>query len=374
MKQHEKETAFSTDLHVSDDEHFSSEERRWQAITQRDATADGQFFYAVKTTGIYCAPSCPSRQPNRENVEFFTLGEEAEQRGYRPCKRCRQGRISLHQQHAQQIAQACRLLENSDKTPTLEQLAFQVGLSAYHFHRLFKTFTGLTPRAYAMAKRQQRVRENLAQPLSVTSAILEAGYGSNGHFYGSSTARLGMTPSDYRAGGKGVEVWFAVGRCSLGDILVAESPRGICAILLGDDPQALVENLQKTFTHAQLLGGDPDFEGRIAAIVGFVDGDRAELALPLDIRGTAFQQRVWQALRAIPLGETLSYAAVAAKIGSPKAVRAVAGACAANLLAVAIPCHRVVKSSGELSGYRWGVDRKKRLLEQERQGAAPKSV
>ena len=373
MKQHEKETAFSTDQHVSDDEHFSSE-GRWQAITQRDAKADGQFVYAVKTTGIYCAPSCPSRQPNRENVEFFTHGEEAEQRGYRPCKRCRQGRVSLRQQHAQQIAQACRLLENAEKTPTLEQLASQVGLSAYHFHRLFKTFTGLTPRAYAMAKRQQRVRENLAQPLSVTSAILEAGYGSNGHFYGSSTARLGMTPSDYRAGGKGVEVWFAVGRCSLGDILVAESPRGICAILLGDDPQALVENLQKTFPYAQLLGGDPDFEGRIAAIVGFVDGDRAELALPLDIRGTAFQQRVWQALRAIPLGETLSYAAVAAKIGSPKAVRAVAGACAANLLAVAIPCHRVVKSSGELSGYRWGVDRKKRLLEQERQGAAPKSV
>ncbi|WP_314153554.1 bifunctional DNA-binding transcriptional regulator/O6-methylguanine-DNA methyltransferase Ada [Rouxiella badensis] len=337
----------------------------WQAIVGRDAAADGQFVYAVRTTGIYCAPSCLSRQPNRENVEFFAAAKQAEAAGYRPCKRCRQGRISLRQQQIQQVEQACRLLESSEKTPTLEALAREVGLSAYHFHRVFKSHTGLTPRAYAVAKRQQRVREKLVETQSVTSAILEAGYASNGNFYASSGASLGMTPSAYRAGGKGTAVWFAVGRCSLGDILVAESPRGICAILLGDNPQRLVESLQDNFPHATLLGNDEDFEKRIATVVGFVDSPQSELALPLDIRGTAFQQRVWHALRAIPVGETLSYSEVAEKIGSPRAVRAVAGACAANLLAVAIPCHRVVKNNGNISGYRWGVERKKRLLEKE---------
>ncbi|WAT00039.1 bifunctional DNA-binding transcriptional regulator/O6-methylguanine-DNA methyltransferase Ada [Rouxiella chamberiensis] len=352
---------------------WSADEARWQAVVNRDDTADGEFVYAVKTTGIYCAPSCPSRQPNRENVVFFENAEQAEAQGYRPCKRCRQGRMSRQHQHTHQVELACRLLENSDKTPTLSQLATEVGLSAYHFHRIFKSLTGLTPRAYAVAKRKQRVRDNLAQTVSVTSALLEAGYASNGNFYASSPASLGMTPSAYRAGGRGMAVWFAVGRCSLGDILVAESPRGICAILLGDNPQALVESLQNSFPHAQLLGNDAEFEQRIAVVVGFVDGEQPALALPLDIRGTAFQQRVWQALRAIPQGETLSYAAVAEKIGSPKAVRAVAGACAANLLAVAIPCHRVVKSSGNISGYRWGVARKKRLLEKERANTASES-
>ncbi|NMP25993.1 bifunctional DNA-binding transcriptional regulator/O6-methylguanine-DNA methyltransferase Ada [Rahnella sp. SAP-1] len=341
------------------------DERRWQAVVDRDSQADGAFVYAVKTTGIYCAPACPSRIPNRQNVEFFSDGSQAEAAGYRPCKRCRQGRISLHQQQSEQVAQACRLLESSEKTPTLAQVASQVGMSAFHFHRVFKSFTGLTPRAYALAKRQQRVRENLTDQQSVTTSILAAGYASSGTFYASSPASLGMTPRAFRAGGQGMTVWFAVGRCSLGDILVAESSRGICAILLGDDAQALVECLQDTFPHAQLLANNADFEQRIAIIVGWVDDPESGLDLPLDIRGTAFQQRVWQALREIPLGTRLSYAEVAAKIGSPKAVRAVASACAANLLAVAIPCHRVVKSNGALGGYRWGIARKKRLLERE---------
>ncbi|EIC84377.1 bifunctional DNA-binding transcriptional regulator/O6-methylguanine-DNA methyltransferase Ada [Serratia sp. M24T3] len=349
---------------------FADEDARWQAVIGRNREADGHFVYAVKTTGIYCAPSCPSRQPNRQNVEFFADAAQAEAADYRPCKRCRQGRISLQQQYSQQIEQACRLLEDAEKTPTLEEIAQQVGVSAWHFHRIFKTFTGLTPRAYAIAKRQQRVREALADNPSITDAILDAGYASNGNFYASSPASLGMTPSAYRAGGKGMAVWFAVGHCSLGDILVAESSRGICAILLGDNPQTLVESLQDNFPHAQLLGNDPDFEQRVATVVGFVDRPTAGLNLPLDIRGTAFQQRVWHALRAIPVGETLSYSQVAEKIGSPKAVRAVAGACAANLLAVAIPCHRVVRNDGNISGYRWGVARKKSLLEKEQKREA----
>ncbi|KQN47308.1 bifunctional DNA-binding transcriptional regulator/O6-methylguanine-DNA methyltransferase Ada [Rouxiella silvae] len=347
------------------DKYNTDDEACWQAIISRDAKADGDFVYAVKTTGIYCAPSCPSRMPNRDNVEYFTDAVQAENAGYRACKRCRQGRKSLLEQHSAQVEQACRLLESCEKTPTLEQIAQQVGLSAYHFHRLFKTLTGLTPRAYAVAKRQQRVREKLVESPSITSAILDAGYASNGNFYASSPASLGMTPKAFRAGGKGMAVWFAVGRCSLGDILVAESARGICAILLGDNPQALIESLQDNFPHAQLTGNDENFEKRIATVVGFVDQPGTSLKLPLDIRGTAFQQRVWHALRAIPVGETLSYAEVAERIGSPKAVRAVAGACAANLLAVAIPCHRVIKNNGALSGYRWGVERKKCLLEKE---------
>lgn len=350
---------------------FADEDARWQAVTQRNREADGHFVYAVKTTGIYCAPSCPSRQPNRQNVEFFSDAAQAEAATYRPCKRCRQGRLSLQQQYSQQVEQACRLLEDAEKTPTLEEIAHQVGVSAWHFHRIFKMHTGLTPRAYAIAKRQQRVRDALAENTSITEAILDAGYASNGNFYANSPASLGMTPSAYRAGGKGMAVWFAVGRCSLGDILVAESPRGICAILLGDNPQVLVESLQDSFPHAQLLGNDEGFEQRIATIVGFVDQPTAALNLPLDIRGTAFQQKVWQALRTIPVGETLSYSEVAEKIGSPKAVRAVAGACAANLLAVAIPCHRVVKHDGKISGYRWGVARKKSLLEKEQQPTPP---
>lgn len=344
---------------------FTNEDARWQAVTDRDRAADGHFVYAVKTTGIYCAPSCSSRQPKRQNVEFFADGDRALAAGYRPCKRCRQGRVSLQQQYGQQVEQACRLLEDAEKTPTLEEISRQVGVSAWHFHRIFKTVTGLTPRAYAIAKRQQRVREALVSSRSITDTLLEAGYASNGNFYASSPASLGMTPSAYRAGGKGMAVWFAVGQCSLGEILVAESPRGICAILLGDSAQRLVESLQDNFPQAQLLGNDEDFERRVATVVGFVDQPAAEWSLPLDIRGTAFQQRVWHALRSIPVGETLSYAQVAEKIGSPKAVRAVAGACAANLLAVAIPCHRVVKQDGNISGYRWGVARKKSLLEKE---------
>lgn len=338
---------------------------RWLAVVNCDASADGQFVYAVKTTGIYCAPSCASRQPNPQNVQFFTDAAAAEQAGYRACKRCRQGIISLAQFHAQRIEQACRLIEQATEPYPLKQLASDVGISAYHFHRLFKAHAGVTPKEYAQALRHKRIQQHLSQPGRITDAIYQAGYVSDGRFYENATAVLGMTPTAFKNGGRNVEVWFAVGQCSLGHILVAESTRGICAILLGDDADTLMQSLQQRFPHAVLRGADAEFEQRIAIIVGFVDAPETGLNLPLDIRGTAFQQRVWQALLEIPLGSTVSYAQIAEKIGAPKAARAVAGACAANWLAVAIPCHRVVKNDGQISGYRWGVERKKALLDQE---------
>lgn len=350
--------------------HNVQNDPRWQAVVSCDAAADGQFVYAVKTTGIYCAPSCASRQPNPENVQFFSDAATAEQAGYRPCKRCRQGMISLAQFHAERIAQACRLIEQATEPYPLKQLASDVGISAYHFHRLFKAHTGVTPKEYAQALRGKRLQQNLSQDGRVTDAIYQSGYASDGRFYENATAALGMTPKVFKDGGRDIEVWFAVGQCKLGHILVAESARGICAILLGDDPDALVQSLQQRFPHAVLQGADAEFEQRIATIVGFVDAPETGLNLPLDIRGTAFQQRVWQALRDIPLGSTASYSQIAEKIGAPKAVRAVAGACAANWLAVAIPCHRVVKNDGQLSGYRWGVERKKALLDQEHKSHA----
>lgn len=356
MTMQHDETALMTTL---------EQDPRWQAVANRDKTADGHFVYGVKTTGIYCRPSCPSRRPRPENVLFFPDGAAAEQAGFRPCKRCRQGRMSLADEQAAKIALACRYIEQEQNIPTLAQMALHAGLSPYHFHRLFRSITGLTPKSYAAACRSRRLRQQLDQNDSVTGAILAAGYPSSGHFYRQSDELLGMTPGDYRAGGQGTDIVFAVGQCSLGSILVARSERGICAILLGDDPQSLVEELQDKYPHAALAGDNPEFTRQMASVIGFVDAPRLGLNLPLDIRGTAFQQRVWQALLTIPAGQTLSYREVARRIDAPEAVRAVAGACAANMLAVAIPCHRVVRSDGGLSGYRWGVERKRRLLNKE---------
>lgn len=269
----------------------------------------------------------------------------------------------MNEPHADKIAAACRILERNHKAPALEELAQQVGLSAYHFHRVFKRSTGLTPREYAAAHCARRMREELDDGKNVTEALFAAGYGSNGRFYEQADAVLGMKPSAYRKRGENTRILFAVGDCSLGAILVAQSERGICAILLGDDPAVLVRDLQDRFAHAQLIGGDATFESLVAKVVGFVEAPRIGLDLPLDIRGTAFQQRVWKALRKIPPGKTLSYGELARRIGMPTAARAVASACAANPIAVAIPCHRVVRESGALSGYRWGIERKRRLIE-----------
>ncbi|WP_413081173.1 bifunctional DNA-binding transcriptional regulator/O6-methylguanine-DNA methyltransferase Ada [Yersinia rochesterensis] len=340
---------------------------RWAAIVNRDKTADGQFVYAVKTTGVYCRPSCSSRQAKAENIEFFADNDAAELAGFRPCKRCRPTQLSQAQLHAEKISQACRLIEQAEIPLKLSELAAELNLSTFYFHRLFKSMTGLTPKAYATATRSARVRSQLAGEGSVTDAIFDAGYNSNGRFYEQSNQLLGMTPTRYRQGGRDVTLHFAVGESSLGAILMAKSELGICAILLGDSPALLVQQLQDKFPQAELIGGDAEFEQWFARVVGLVEAPKLGLDLPLDIRGTAFQQRVWQALREIPVGETASYADIAAKIGSPKAVRAVAGACAANMLAVAIPCHRVIRQDGALSGYRWGIERKKYLLEKERQ-------
>lgn len=338
---------------------------RWAAVVARDRDADGQFFYSVKTTGVYCRPSCPSRLAKPENVRFHDTRAEAERAGFRPCRRCKPDQPSLAEQHAVKVAEVCRLIDTAEATPGLGDLAKHAGMSRFHFHRLFKAATGLTPKAYAAGHRATRIRAALDRRHTVTEAVFEAGFNSSGRFYETSNQVLGMRPKDYRAGGVNTEIYFAIGECSLGAILVAMSRRGVCAILLGEDPDALVQDLQDRFPRADLIGGDADFEHLVAKVVGFIEAPAVGLDLPLDIRGTAFQQRVWQALREIPVGTTASYAEIARRIGSPKAVRAVARACAANTLAVAIPCHRVIRSDGALSGYRWGVERKRILQERE---------
>ncbi|MFS2199403.1 bifunctional DNA-binding transcriptional regulator/O6-methylguanine-DNA methyltransferase Ada [Pseudomonas sp. Pseusp3] len=340
---------------------------RWAAVVARDPKADGQFVYAVKTTGIYCNPSSLARLPKPHNVEFFDSAEQAQAAGYRPSKRATRDQSELAAQHAATVAAACRQIESAETLPALGELAEAAGLSSFHFHRVFKAVTGLTPKGYADAHRSRKVRERLADGGSVTDALYDAGFNSNSRFYEAADHLLGMKPGDYRAAGQNNDIRFAVGQCSLGAILVAQSERGVCAILLGDDPHQLVCDLQDKFRRANLIGADHQFEQLIARVVGFIEAPAIGLDLPLDVRGTAFQERVWQALREIPVGSTASYADVAQRIGSPKAVRAVAQACGANNLAVAIPCHRVVRSDGHLSGYRWGVERKRQLLERESQ-------
>ena len=268
-------------------------------------------------------------------------------------------------QHAAMVAHICQLIETDDAMPSLDVLAQAAGMSRYHFHRIFKEIAGVTPKAYAAAHRSKRMREKLGDSETVTAAIYDAGFNSNGRFYATSDQVLGMTPTSFRAGGANLDIRFAVGQCSMGAVLVAATGKGVCAILIDDDPDFLVRDLQDRFPRANLLGGDKEFERTVAQVVGFLDAPALGLDLPLDVRGTVFQQRIWQALRAIPPGSTVSYTELAKRIGAPKAVRAVAQACAANAIAVAIPCHRVVRSDGALSGYRWGVDRKRTLLERE---------
>lgn len=265
------------------------------------------------------------------------------------------------------MAAACRIIETSENAPTLKQLAQAAGLSVCHFHRIFRAIVGITPKAYAIAWRNQRVREQLMKKATITEAIFESGFNSNGRFYETSAQVLGMKPGNFRNGGADTEIRFAIGQSSLGAILVAASAKGVCAILLGDDPEVLLRDLQDRFPRAELIGGDSHFERLAATVIGFVEAPGTGLDLPLDIRGTAFQHQVWQALRNIPPGATVSYREIARRIGAPKAVRAVAGACAANAIAVAIPCHRVVRTDGDLSGYRWGIARKAELLRREKQ-------
>lgn len=346
-------------------ETMAGDEARWAAVCARSHAADGQFYYSVRSTGVYCRPSCPSRTPRRANVAFHATSLDAEAAGFRACLRCRPLDPPLAERQAGAVAHACRLIDAAIEEPDLDTLARACGMSRFYFHRVFKAHTGITPKAYAAARRAERLQRELAQAPTVTAAAYEAGFQSSGRFYAASNGVLGMTPRRYRAGGSGEAIRFAVAGCSLGALLVAATDKGICAILLGDDPEPLVRDLQDRFPKAELIGAEPGFEATVAQVVAFVEAPRIGLDLPLDLRGTAFQQRVWQALRSIPAGRTVGYAELAAQLGMPQGARAVAGACAANAVAIAVPCHRVVRNDGSISGYRWGVDRKRTLLERE---------
>lgn len=343
---------------------FMTDEERWQAVQARDARADNQFVFAVQTTGIFCRPSCRVRHALRKNIRFYPDADRAVQDGYRPCKRCRPDVSDPGQQRLAKVEQACRLLEH-DAALTLEALAQQVAMSPFHFHRLFKSVTGMTPKAWQQAARGQRLRNALAQGDNITDAVLAAGFPDSSSYYRKADDALGMTAKQYRKGDAAVR--YAIESCSLGRCLVGESERGICAILLGDDDRTLTQELLTLFPRAAREPLEGEFAQRIHQVMASIDSRAMPLSLPLDIRGTAFQQQVWQALRAIPCGETASYQQVANAIGKPNAVRAVAGACAANRLAIVIPCHRVVRNDGGLSGYRWGTALKARLLKRERQ-------
>lgn len=338
---------------------------RWRALLARDPSADGAFFYSVETTGVYCYPSCAARTPRPEHVAWHETREAAETSGYRPCKRCRPQDPPPAVREARRVESLCRVIEASDTPPSLQALADHVGLSPAHTHRMFKRVTGVTPRAYAATKRAEKVRAALRASSTVTEAVYAAGYEHPAPFYAASRKMLGMTPSTFRTGGDALPIRFAVGQCSLGAILVAATDLGVCAVSLGDDPDTLVHTLEEEFPRARLVGADADFEALVARVVGLVEDPHRIDALPLHVRGTAFQRRVWEALTRIPAGRTVTYAELAALVGRPGAARAVAQACASNEHAVLIPCHRVVRSDGEKGGYRWGVARKHALLSRE---------
>jgi AraC family transcriptional regulator, regulatory protein of adaptative response / methylated-DNA-[protein]-cysteine methyltransferase len=344
---------------------FMNDSQKWTAIARRDHAADGAFVYSVDTTGVYCRPGCPSRLPRRDHVRFHVNAKAAARAGFRPCKRCKPNEASAAERQAQLVAKACQTIEESDEWVKLDVLADEAGLSPHHFHRLFKSVAGVTPRAYGEAHRAKRVREELVQSPSVTDAIYGAGFSSSSRFYEKASKTLGMTPTDYRAGGDGLAIRYGFGQSALGIVLVAATARGICFIALGDAPDELERDLRGRFSKAILNSGDTGFERWIAEVVAFVDVPKLGLGLPLDLRGTAFQIRVWQALQDIPLGKTASYGAIAARLGAPKSARAVARACATNPVAVAVPCHRVVGRDGALTGYRWGLKRKRTLLDRE---------
>ncbi|QLP07139.1 bifunctional DNA-binding transcriptional regulator/O6-methylguanine-DNA methyltransferase Ada [Klebsiella oxytoca] len=343
---------------------IDTDERRWQAVCERDARADGQFVFAVLTTGVCCRPTCRSRRALRENVRFYPDVATAQAEGFRPCKRCQPEQSDPQQQKVEKVAAACRLLEQ--ETPmTLEALARQAALSPFHFHRLFKSVTGMTPKAWQQAWRARRLREALGQGAKITDAALSAGFPDNSSYYQQADAALGMTARQFRRGGEDLDITWVCGDGPLGRCLVAESERGVCAVLPGESDALLCAELASLFPNARLHPGDEAFRQRVAQVFSHLDDHRQPYSLPLDLRGTAFQLQVWQALRQIPAGETRSYRQVAQSIGRPRAVRAVASACAANKLALVIPCHRVVREDGALSGYRWGTARKALLLARE---------
>ncbi|MBB6260603.1 AraC family transcriptional regulator of adaptative response/methylated-DNA-[protein]-cysteine methyltransferase [Paenochrobactrum gallinarii] len=345
---------------------------RWQKVMSRDKSAR-DFVFAVQSTAIYCLACCPARRPNPENISFYNTPAEAEAAGYRACKRCKPDQADAGDKIRNLIEQACRRIELAEENIPLAELAKAAGLSPFYFQRQFKAITGLTPKLYARTERARRMREALTDKDSnVTQAIYDAGFQSSSRFYHHADDMLGMSPTAFKKGGKNMEIRFAVAECSLGSVLIGATSKGICAVTLGDDPEELVQNLQDRFPQAELFAGDKEFETHIAAVIAHIENPAQDFDLPLDIQGTIFQQKVWQALRDIPSGQTTSYSDLASRIGQPKASRAVAGACGANKIAVIIPCHRVVRNNGDLSGYRWGVERKRALLIKEQQKAQTK--
>ena len=341
----------------------------WTAVENRDAVADGSFFYGVRTTGVYCRPGCASRRPLRRNTAFFETTAAAEAAGFRACKRCRPADGSAASRHLAAIEKACALLRTSETVPSLGELADAACISRFHFHRVFKQITGVTPRDYARSHRLGRLGEKLDAGQPIASSIYASGFGSSSRAYEAAPAALGMTPGTRRRGGSGETIRFVTVATPLGWALVAATERGICMTALGDDRDSLVEALRQRFPAAAVIAEDAGLKEWADRIVRFITAPDQNLDLPLDIRGTAFQARVWRALQKIPLGKTASYSEIAAALGQPKAVRAVAQACAANKLALIVPCHRVIRTDGDLGGYRWGLERKRALLARERAAA-----
>jgi len=344
----------------------SHDEARWVAVLARDHAYDGAFVFAVRTTGVYCRPGCPARRPKPENVVFFESAQAAEAAGFRACLRCRPDAATGDGARLQAVLRACRLIAESETPPTLGALADAAGMSRFHFQRVFKRELGMTPKQYADAQRQARARAALRSAATVTEALYDAGYDSAARFYAQAGRALGMSPGDYKAGGRGQAIWYALADSALGRVLVAGTARGLCAIFFGDADAALEAELRTCFPNARLVAADEAMREWVAEAVAYIDMPKGVFQLPLDIQGTAFQQKVWAALRDIPFGETVTYAELALRVGAPAATRAVASACGANPAAVAVPCHRVLRSDGGLGGYRWGIERKRRLLDRER--------
>jgi AraC family transcriptional regulator of adaptative response/methylated-DNA-[protein]-cysteine methyltransferase len=343
-----------------------SDSEFWEAVLARDRRHDGIFVYAVRSTGIYCRPSCPARRPQREQVQFFARPAQAEQAGFRACRRCHPNGDAPADPLLDVVEQVCRVLaEPCDKPPTLDELARQFHVSPAHLQRAFKRIVGVSPRQYADEQRLGRFKQQLKAGEPVTHALYESGYGSSSTVYEQAVTQLGMTPTAYKSGGMDARIVYSVAPCALGHLLVAMTERGVCAVRLGDSEAALEATLRDEFPAAVIARDDEQLRSTMAMLLDYLRGEQPHLDLPLDIRATAFQRRVWEALRAIPYGSTRSYREVAEAIGQPKAVRAVAHACAANPVALVVPCHRVVGSDGSLHGYRWGVERKRALLEQE---------
>jgi AraC family transcriptional regulator of adaptative response/methylated-DNA-[protein]-cysteine methyltransferase len=343
------------------------DDARYAAVLSHDTSQDGRFFTCVTSTGIVCRPGCSARAPKRGNLFFVDTLQEALDRGFRPCKRCRPELPPKAEREAELIARACRAIEAAETEAALAELAAAAGLSPHHFHRLFKRIVGITPKAYAAAKRHARVKAELGEGAGVTEALYAAGYNSSGRFYEDAPQMLGMTPSAYRKGGQGQAIRYGFGSSSLGDVLVAATERGVCAIFMSDDREVMLGDLIARFPLASIRPLDGDHADWIAEAMRAVDNPKeaARSPLPLDILGTAFQRKVWEALQRIPAGETRTYGQLAADIGAPKAARAVGAACGANPVSVVVPCHRAVASTGDLTGYHWGIERKKKLLKAE---------